>query len=143
MVHEKRKSGDPDYDDKVPAGQHGGPLVLSPDGREVLITESNGPVDRFTGEHVPIEGPTAEDLDNRPAPGEVAEEPSSVQTYSVEDTPLAPEGEPIPAEKFLADQKAKQDEAAGRQSGDEQAAKQQAEATPVPVPAKKAAGRTK
>lgn len=89
MVYEKAKSGDPDYDDKQPIQQHAGRLVTNKDGREVLITDVLGPVDRYTGEHVTLDGPTAEDLDNRPAPGEVATEASSVQTYTVEDTPAA------------------------------------------------------
>jgi hypothetical protein len=86
MVYEKNKSGDPDFDDKVPLEQHGGKLAKSPDGREVVITEATGPVDRYTGEHVSMDGPTPEDLDNRPAPGGQAEKPSEVQTYKPEDT---------------------------------------------------------
>lgn len=89
MVYDKARSGDPDYDDKQPVEQHAGRLVTAGDGREVLLTEAAGPVDPVTGEHVPMDGPTAEDLDNRPAPGEVAKEASSVQTYSAEDTPAA------------------------------------------------------
>jgi hypothetical protein len=88
MVYEKAKSGDPDYDDKQPIGQHGGRLVTSPDGREVLMSDVLGPVDRYTGEHVDMTA-KADAGDNRPAPGEVATEASSVQTYSVEDTPAA------------------------------------------------------
>jgi hypothetical protein len=87
MVYEKNKSGDPDFDDKVPLEQHGGKLATSPDGREVVIHEATGPVDRYTGEHVSMDsGATAEDLDNRPAPGGQAEKPSEVQTYKPEDT---------------------------------------------------------
>jgi hypothetical protein len=91
MVHEKKKSGDPDYDDKKPIADQTGRLATSPDGREVIIHEATGPVDRYTGEHVNIDGPTAEDLDNRPAPGGQATEESEVQTYSVKDTPMAPD----------------------------------------------------
>lgn len=86
MVYEKNKSGDPDFDDKVPLEQHGGKLVTAPDGREVVIHEATGPTDRFTGEHVSLEGPTAEDLDNRPKEGGQAKEASPVQTYKPEDT---------------------------------------------------------
>jgi hypothetical protein len=91
MVHEKKKSGDPDYDDKKPIADQTGRLATSPDGREVIIHEATGPVDRYTGEHVSLDGPTAEDLDKRPAPGGQAEEESEVQTYSVKDTPMAPQ----------------------------------------------------
>lgn len=88
MVYAKNKSGDPDYDDKQPIAQHGGRLTKGPDGRDVLITESLGPVDPGTGEHVNMdEAPDARD--NRPAPGEVATETSEVQTYTAEDTPAA------------------------------------------------------
>lgn len=88
MVYAKNKSGDPDFDDKQPIEQHAGKLVTAPDGREVVITEAHGPVDRVTGEHVNMdEAPDARD--NRPAPGEVAKEASEVQTYSAEDTPAA------------------------------------------------------
>src|SRR3954471_24171741 len=89
MVYDKKKSGDPDYDDKQPIEQHAGRIVTSPDGREVLMSDVLGPVDKYTGEHVSLDGPTAEDLDNRPAPGEVATKASDVQTYSAEDTPAA------------------------------------------------------
>lgn len=89
MVYDKARSGDPDYDDKQPIAAHGGRIVQGPDGRDVQITENLGPVDPYTGEHVNLDGPTAEDLDNRPRPGEVAKAPSEVQTYSAEDTPAA------------------------------------------------------
>lgn len=88
MVYAKNKSGDPDYDDKQPIAQHGGPIVKGPGGRDVLITEHLGPVDPATGEHVNMdEAPDARD--NRPVPGEVATETSEVQTYTAEDTPAA------------------------------------------------------
>jgi len=89
MVYDKKKSGDPDHDDKQPIAAHGGRITKGPDGRDVLMSEVLGPVDAYTGEHVNLDGPTAEDLDNRPAPGEVAKEASEVQTYSAEDTPAA------------------------------------------------------
>lgn len=103
MVHPKKKSGDPDYDDKVPLEQHaGGTLVKTDDGREVFISDVNGPVDEF-GAHVTLDGPTAEDLDNRPEPGGQATEASTVQTYSAEDT--APgKVDAIPLEQYRAEQ---------------------------------------
>lgn len=103
MVYKKKQSGDPDYDDKQPIDHHGGRLVVTGDGREVVIHEATGPVDRYTGQHVSLEGPTGDDLDNRPKPGEVAKEPSAVQTFDVKDTPMAPNGEPEPAAKVLAE----------------------------------------
>lgn len=88
MVYEKAKSGDPDFDDKQPIEQHAGRIVTAPDGRDVIMSESNGPTDPATGEHVNLdEAPDARD--NRPAPGEVATETSEVQTYTAEDTPAA------------------------------------------------------
>lgn len=84
MVYDKAKSGDPDYDDKVPAEQHVGKTVTTPDGREVLITEAGGPVDPATGAHASLDAP-ADEGDNRPAPGGVATEASSVQTYDRDD----------------------------------------------------------
>lgn len=90
MVYEKARSGDPDYDDKQPIEQHnGGRLVTAGDGREVLLTDNLGPVDPNTYEHVNLDDPEGRDGDNRPVPGEVATEASSVQTYSAEDTPAA------------------------------------------------------
>lgn len=88
MVYDKKKSGDPDFDDKQPADLHGGKVVQSPDGRDVLITEAHGPVDRVTGEHVSLDVPADAD-DNRPTPGGVATETSGVQTFNAEDTPTA------------------------------------------------------
>jgi hypothetical protein len=89
MVYAKNKSGDPDYDDKHPIEAHsGGKIVKGPDGRDVLMSEVVGPVDLYTGEHVNMDV-SPEDLDNRPAPGEVATEASSVQTYTQDDTPTA------------------------------------------------------
>jgi hypothetical protein len=77
MVYDKKKSGDPDYDDKVPAEQHGAKVVRAGDGTEVYMTESNGPVNAF-GAHVNLDEP-ADAGDNRPAPGDVATEASTAQ----------------------------------------------------------------
>jgi len=89
MVYDKKRSGDPDYDDKQPIEAHaGGNLVKGPDGRDVLMSEVLGPVDPYTGEHVNMDV-SPEDMDNRPAPGEVAKESSEVQTYTQDDTPTA------------------------------------------------------
>jgi len=111
MVHPKKKSGDPDYDDKVPAEQHaGGTLVKTDDGREVFISDVIGPVDA-AGAHVALDGPTAEDLDNRPEPGGQATEASAVQTYNPED--VAPgKVDAIPLEQFRKEQAGQQEEAA-------------------------------
>ena len=89
MVYDKARSGDPDYDDKQPIEHHGGPVVTAGDGRMVMPSESVGPVDVATGQHVDMDDPEGRGGDNRPAPGEVATEASSVQTYTVEDTPAA------------------------------------------------------
>lgn len=111
MVYDKKRSGDPDYDDKVPLEAHaGGTLVKSEDGREVFISDVNGPVDEF-GAHVALEGPTAEDLDNRPEPGGQAKESSQVQTYNPED--VAPgKVDAIPLAQFRKEQAGEQEEAA-------------------------------
>jgi hypothetical protein len=88
MVYDKARSGDPDYDDKQPIEHHGGRLIKSADGRDVLITKATGPIDPYTGAHVNLDvDPDAGD--NRPVPGEVAVEHSDVQTYVAEDTPAA------------------------------------------------------
>lgn len=84
MVYEKNKSGDPDYDDKQPPEFHAGGQVVSA-GDGVRIDPVNGPVDA-EGAHVSLVTST-EDLDNRPAPGEVAKAGSLVQDYFPEDTP--------------------------------------------------------
>lgn len=86
MVYEKKRSGDPDYDDKVPADVHAAKTVTAGDGRTVLMTEATGPVDA-QGQHVNLDDPAGDATDNRPAPGEVATEVSEVQTYKPEDTP--------------------------------------------------------
>jgi hypothetical protein len=86
VVHEKSKSGDPDYDDKVPADMHVGKVVTAGDGREVRITEANGP-QNLDGTHAQLDDIKGEEGDNRPAPGEVATKPSEVQTYDTAATP--------------------------------------------------------
>lgn len=86
MVHAKKKSGDPDYDDKVPAGDQI-KVVRAGDGTEIArLDPALGPVSA-TGEHVNLVDPKAEELDTRPAPGEVAEVKAEVQTYQPEDVP--------------------------------------------------------
>ena len=90
MVYDKNRSGDPDFDDKQPADQHAAEIVTGADGRDVLLTEANGPIDRVTGAHASLDDkPDAQD--NRPAPGEVATETSEVQTYTAEDTAVVSE----------------------------------------------------
>ena len=98
MVYEKKKSGDPDYDDKVPLGDHN-KVVLAGDGTTVLahITPSLGPVSA-TGEHVNLVDPKAEELDTRPEPGGQAEVKAEVQTYTPEDVPR----EEVSVEEALA-----------------------------------------
>lgn len=84
MVYEKKKSGDPDYDDKQPPEFHAGGLVVSA-GDGVILSPTNGPVDE-NGAHVNL-ATDEDDLDNRPAPGETATAASEVQQYREEDTP--------------------------------------------------------
>lgn len=88
MVYQKAKSGDPDYDDKVPVGEHGANVVTAGDGSPVIMTKTNGPVSP-QGEHVNLDNPEGDATDNRPEPGQVATEASEVQTYSSQDTPAA------------------------------------------------------
>ena len=84
MVYDKKKSGDPDFDDKVPAGEHL-TVVKAGDGTIVgRLDPSLGPVTP-DGAHLPVVDP--EELDTRPAPGERAEVKAEVQTYTAEDTP--------------------------------------------------------
>jgi hypothetical protein len=86
VVHAKKKSGDPDYDDKVPAGDQI-KVVRAGDGTEIArLDPALGPVSA-TGEHVNLVDPKAEELDTRPAPGDVAEVKAEVQTYQPEDVP--------------------------------------------------------
>lgn len=84
MVYDKKRSGDPDYDDKQPPEFHAGGAVVSA-GDGVILSKVNGPIDA-EGAHVNLSTST-EDLDNRPSPGNVAEAGSLVQDYSPEDTP--------------------------------------------------------
>lgn len=92
MVHDKKRSGDPDYDDKVPLTQQLGETVKGPDGRDVLLTESVGPINP-DGSHANLdEDPDARD--NRPAPGGVAEEPSEVQHYERPTAKAKPKSDP-------------------------------------------------
>lgn len=84
MVYEKKKSGDPDFDDKVPAGDHL-TVVTAGDGKIVgRIDPALGPVTP-DGAHLPQIDP--EELDTRPAPGEKATYKADVQTYTAEDVP--------------------------------------------------------
>jgi len=99
MVYDKNRSGDPDYDDKQPPEFHAGGAVVSA-GDGVIITPATGPVDA-SGAHVNL-AVDEQDLDNRPSPGRVADKPSEVQQYSVEDTPTFLE----PTEADQADLKA-------------------------------------
>lgn len=85
MVHQKAKSGDPDFDDKVPRGDHL-TVVRAGDGTIVgRLDSALGPVTP-EGSHLAVDV-TAEDLDTRPEPGGVAEVKAEVQTYSPEDVP--------------------------------------------------------
>jgi len=84
MVYAKKRSGDPDYDDKQPPEFHAsGEVVSAGDG--VILSRVNGTVDE-NGAHVSLVTDT-ETLDNRPAPGEHATSATIVQDYSAEDTP--------------------------------------------------------
>ena len=84
MVYDKKKSGDPDFDDKVPAGDHL-TVVTAGDGKIVgQISPSLGPITP-EGAHLSVVDP--KELDTRPAPGEKAEYKADVQTYSAEDVP--------------------------------------------------------
>ena len=112
MVYEKKRSGDPDYDDKVPLVKQVGEVVKGDDGREVRITTANGP-QNLDGTHANLEDPKGDETDNRPAPGEQATEESEVQTYDTK-TVLEAAGEPVNAEAPVIN--------AGPQSGDEVAA---------------------
>lgn len=118
MVYEKKRSGDPDYDDKVPADQHAAKVVRAGDGREVIMTESNGPVNP-DGTHADIRDPQGDAGDNRPAPGDVATEPSTVQTYTPED---GPKPEPVDADDLESDQTAGQSGGEAAQPVDQPAA---------------------
>ena len=136
MVHDKSKSGDPDYDDKVPADRHVGKVVTAGDGREVRITEANGP-QNLDGTHANLDDPKGEAGDNRPAPGDVATEESEVQTYDAKDTPAKNLGKVnSQAEADELTTKDSDKETVGGQSGDAEAAKNaEANAAAAPKPA--------
>jgi hypothetical protein len=114
MVHAKAKSGDPDFDDKVPMEDHVGQVVTAGDGTPVLMSESLGPVNAVTGEHVNIDDPKGDEGDNRPAPGDVATEQSTVQV--AEAPPGAPE--PKSVDEFKRDEEKRQDSEDDQQSSD-------------------------
>jgi len=101
MVYDKARSGDPDYDDKVPLEQHSGGVVSAGDG--VWISKVNGPIDA-EGAHVNL-AVDETDLDNRPEPGGHATKPSEVQQYSPDDTPtLEQEADPADVEHIKSGQ---------------------------------------
>lgn len=133
MVHEKKKSGDPDFDDKVPAGDHL-TVVTAGDGKIIgRLDPALGPVTP-EGAHLPQV--SAEDLDTRPAPGEVAEVKSEVQSYTPEDTPH----EEISMDEVV---KAESTQTAG-QSGDRAAAERSRQiAEPAPESSSPPAPATK
>jgi len=112
MVYDKARSGDPDYDDKVPLVKQLGEIVKGEDGREVRITVANGP-QNLDGTHANLADPAGDAEDNRPAPGGQATEESNVQTYDVE-TVLEAAGAPMNVEADVIQ--------AGPQSGDRVAA---------------------
>lgn len=87
MVYEKKRSGDPDYDDKQPPAQHG-MVKEAPDGTKYRVFENQGPT-TLDGQHFNLADHDLSDLagDNRPAPGEVATEPSTVQSYDPASAP--------------------------------------------------------
>ncbi len=114
MVMEKRKSGDPDFDDKVPPNEHAATVVKAGDGSLAgYLTDSVGPVDA-SGAHVNLGQDPDGGLDTRPAPGEVAEVKAEVQTYTPEDLPV----KEVSVDEALA----RESEAVTSQSGDEAAA---------------------
>jgi hypothetical protein len=117
MVYEKKKSGDPDYDDKVPANEHTGLTVKAGDGTPIgRVDPAVGPVD-MDGAHLNVHT-SAEDLDTRPAPGEVAEVKAEVQTYTRED---------VPTEDISVDDlKTAEPDESHQSSGDAKAAENQA-----------------
>jgi hypothetical protein len=134
MVYDKRKSGDPDFDDKVPAGDHL-TVVTAGDGKIVgRIDPALGPVTP-EGSHLSVVDP--EELDTRPAPGEVAEYKADVQTYTAEDVPreeVSQDSLDAPAETTSgldAIREAKGGEKSAGNSGDQVAAENSAPATPA------------
>ena len=130
MVYDKKRSGDPDYDDKVPAEQHAAKVVRAGDGREVYMTEATGPVNP-DGTHADIRDPQGDAQDNRPAPGDVATEPSEVQTYTPEDGPQP---------KAVSVEDLDREEAKRREASDDKTSSD-AEAEPRPVDAPAAGPR--
>jgi len=138
MVHDKSKSGDPDYDDKVPADRHVGKVVTAGDGREVRITEANGP-QNLDGTHANLDDPKGEAGDNRPAPGGVATEESEVQTYDAKDTPAKNLGKVNSQAEADALTTKDQDDPAEQRSGDAKAAENAAAAAPKPAARKSTA----
>lgn len=133
MVHPKKRSGDPDYDDKQPKEFHAGGNVVSA-GDGIFITPQGGVVDE-NGAHVNLAVDTM-DLDNRPAPGEVATEPSEVQDYTEEDTGMYVDAEQADVDK-IADAQASVRAAATAGPEDETPATD--EPKPAVTPAKKTA----
>jgi hypothetical protein len=135
MVYEKKKSGDPDYDDKVPANEHTGLTVKAGDGTPIgRVDPAVGPVD-MDGAHLNVHT-SPEDLDTRPAPGEVAEVKAEVQTYTRED---------VPTEDISVDElKTAESDESHQSSGDAKAAENQlAMAAGQPVaPVKTAPAKT-
>lgn len=128
MVHEKKKSGDPDFDDKVPVAEHG-KVVTAGDGKIIgRISDVTGPV-TLEGAHLPLV--SAEEADTRPVPGEVAKEKSEVQSYTPEDVPHE--------EVSLADIGKGESTSTSQQSGDKAAA----EASGNPPVSKTASATTK
>jgi len=75
MVHAKKKSGDPDYDDKVPLDEQLHERVTGPNGEEIVLTDTVGPT-LPDGSHAALD---EEPDDNRPADGGVAKKSSTVQ----------------------------------------------------------------
>jgi hypothetical protein len=93
VVHDKKRSGDPDYDDKVPMRQHaGGEVTEDADGNEAIVTEAAGPVGA-DGSHAVLSDQDVDGGDNRPAPGGVATEESTVQKYDGSDVETAAKGD--------------------------------------------------
>jgi hypothetical protein len=94
MVHEKKLSGDPDYDDKVPLVAQVGYERTAPDGTKYLETPAQG-LTTLEGEHFNLAAHSGGDArvagDNRPKPGEVATEASTAQAASPVDFPDAEE----------------------------------------------------
>jgi hypothetical protein len=121
MVHEKARSGDPDYDDKVPADRHGMVTVTAGDGREVRLTEANGP-QNLDGTHANLDDIKGDATDNRPVPGEVAKEESEVQTYDAASVPVNNLGK-VESSEELDKLSAKDDKQDAAQSGDQEAAR--------------------